>query len=78
VGNTEKSAKILILALQKRSASPEGTASAHRFTYKHRMQHSANNVSLERLYSWRYVACSASHIFPELAYKLASTERKQK
>jgi hypothetical protein len=41
-GEYEKSAKILILALRKRPASPKGAASAHRFAYKRRAHRSAN------------------------------------
>jgi hypothetical protein len=45
------------------------------------MSRSANNSSFGSYIApiyWRYVDCTASPIYPELAYNLDSTDRKQK
>ncbi len=71
----------MLLALRIRPASPIGAASDPRFAYKGRMSRSANNSSFGSYIApiyWRYVACTALPIDPELAYNLDSTDRKRK
>jgi hypothetical protein len=62
-GEYEKSAKILLLALRKRPASPQGAASAQRFAYKRRAHRSANNISFVFYVAPMVLALSRSHRF---------------
>jgi hypothetical protein len=64
------------VALQIRRASPIGVVKVPRFAFQRREQCSGNNDSISCHYSWRYVAHSASPDFPELAYKVGSTDWK--
>ncbi len=78
VGEAQRIKKIhknFSLALRIRHALPVGVAMVPRFAFKRSLQHSANNGSQ---YNLCYIARSASPIFPELAYKLDSTDWKWK
>jgi hypothetical protein len=59
-------------------ASPMGAESAPRFAYKCMAQRNAIIISCAVQYYWRYVAHTASPIFPELAYNLGSIDGKRK
>jgi hypothetical protein len=81
IGEAQQIKKIrenFLLALQIRRASPIGAAKALHFAFKQRERRSTSKHSIQRQYSWRYVARSASLICPERAYKCGSTDWKWK